>query len=144
MDVLIREYQPTDAAEICKLNKDQLGYDFPLGKTIRKLDQASKNEDKKIFVALFDDTVVGYVHAVGYDVVYAPHIKNLMGIAVNSKYQNHGIGKKLLETVEQWAADTGAYGVRLNSGEDRKNSHTFYEHCGYTCNKKQLNLKKVF
>ncbi len=71
-------------------------------------------------------------------------MKNIMGIAVNRDYQHRGIGSALLRQVEQWARQTGAAGVRLVSGATRTGAHAFYHQCGYSGDKAQLNLKKMF
>ncbi|MEG0711801.1 MAG: GNAT family N-acetyltransferase, partial [Niameybacter sp.] len=86
---------------------------------------------------------IGYVHANDYDVIYAPHMKNIMGIAVSKQYKRQGVGKALLEAVEEWAKKTGASGVRLVSGETRSGAHTFYRYCGYEGEKRQINFKKT-
>ena len=90
----------------------------------------SSNHDK-IYVAVTDGKVVGYVHANDYNLIYAPAMKNIMGIAVAGKYKRMGIGKALLAAVENWAKDDGASGVRLVSGAMRKEAHVFCERCGY-------------
>lgn len=51
------------------------------------------------------------------------HMKNIMGIAVSSNFRKMGIGKALLDSVEHWARDTGASGVRLVS-EQQELVHT--------------------
>lgn len=66
-----------------------------------------------------------------------------MGIAVSSDFRKSGIGEMLLNEVEKWAKDTGAYRVRLVSGATRIGAHAFYEFCGYTENKEQKNFKKI-
>lgn len=67
-----------------------------------------------------------------------------MGIAVSSDFRKKGIGKMLLNEVEKWARDTGAYGIRLVSGATRTGAHAFYSACGYIGNKEQKNFKKMF
>ena len=42
--------------------------------------------------------VIGYAHLVDYDVLYAPSMKNIMGIAVSPQYRRKGVGRVLLET----------------------------------------------
>lgn len=79
---------------------------------------------------------------VDYDLLYAPHYKNIMGIAVSPKYRRQGVGSSLLSAVEQWASETGAEAVRLCSGEERKGAHEFYKSLGYVNSKKQLNFSK--
>lgn len=112
---MIRECLISDAETIYYLNKNELGYDYPLDKTKGKLELLLNDFRNKIFVAVVDNKVVGYIHAVDYDVIYAPHMKNIMGIAVMSEYRQRGIGKALLVEVEKWAVKDEAAGVRLVS-----------------------------
>ena len=138
----IRECQMDDYESIHKLNCDEMGYRVPIDMTKQKLNQIIKSERDKVFVATVSGTVVGYVHANDYDVIYAPHMKNIMGIAVSSEYKRQGIGKALLFAVEQWAKESGAFAVRLVSGSRRTGAHDFYRHCGYKPEKEQINFKK--
>ena len=98
----------------------------------------------KILVAVIGDEVIGYVHANDYDLIYAPHMKNIMGIAVAEKYKRNGVGKALLAEVEKWAEETNAVGVRLVSGAARIGAHKFYHSCGYSGDKAQVNMSKMF
>lgn len=144
MNIVIREAQLADYKDICTLNKNEMGYDFALEDTKRQMEYLLKAGGQKIFVATVGGNVVGYVHANDYDLLYAPHLKNIMGIAVASNYRKNGIGKMLLNAVEKWARDTGACGVRLVSGASRTGAHAFYHSCGYSNNKDQKNFKKLF
>lgn len=144
MNITIRECTQTDAAAIHALSRDELGYDYPLSDTAEKLRSLLTDSSHKILVACIDDLVVGYVHASDYDLLYAPHLKNIMGIAVSSEHRGLGIGRALLEHIEEWAKDTGAAGIRLVSGAERTGAHAFYQKCGYTVGKQQLNIKKIF
>lgn len=142
--VHIRECQLDDYQNIYDLNKNEMGYDYPLLLTRDKLQNRLKSGHDKIFVAVVHDQVIGYVHACDYDVIYMDHLKNIMGIAVSKEYQHQGIGRKLLNAVEKWAKETNAAGVRLVSGETRSGAHQFYQACGYSSHKKQLNFMKLF
>ena len=133
-----------DAEAICILNRDELGYDYQLEKTKEKLLNLLSSKTDKIFAAAVGGRVIGYIHASDYDVIYAPHMKNIMGIAVAEEYRHNGIGASLIQAIEDWAKETGACGVRLCSGESRTGAHGFYRHCGYSCDKRQLNFKKIF
>ena len=142
MNFTIREATLADVPALWELNKTELGYPYPLEATAEKLAAILKSGRDKIFVAVLEGSVAGYVHANSYDVLYAPHMKNIMGIAVAREHKHKGIGKALLQQVELWAADTGATGIRLVSGASRTGAHAFYRRCGFTGDKKQLNLKK--
>lgn len=143
VDYVVREFEMQDAPMICQLNREVLGYDYPEQETVRKLQALLESPRDRIYVADKDGAVIGYVHAADYDVIYAPHMKNIMGIAVSGGHQKQGVGKALLAAVEQWAKGTGAVGIRLVSGESRTGAHAFYRRCGYDGGKKQVNFKKM-
>lgn len=144
MQFTVREAGVADAEAIQKLNRIEMGYDFPVDKTIAALCKILGKDSDKIFVAVIDDKVVGYIHANDYELLYQPSMKNIMGIAVDSEYRNKGIGKALLNSVEEWARQSGAVGVRLVSGMTRIDAHKFYRRCGYDNANNQLNFKKIF
>lgn len=102
------------------------------------------DETQVIFVAETENKVVGYIHLVNYDVIYADNFKNCLGLAVDNDYKRNGIGSALLKQAEIWAKENGAVGIRLCSGAERVNAHKFYESQGYEVTKLQKNLKKIF
>ena len=142
MDVQIRPARTTDAPAVWELNTAEMGYDFPLEETARRLALLTQRASDRVFIAETDGAVVGYIHAADYELLYAPPYKNVLGIAVARAYQRRGIGRLLLQAVEQWARQTGAQGVRLCSGESRRGAHAFYERCGYTRVKRQWNFQR--
>ena len=144
MEFTVRELIQKDSDGIHRLNTDEMGYVFSLDETKEKLLKLLNSESDKIFVAVIGDEVIGYVHANDYDLIYAPHMKNIMGIAVAEKYKRNGIGKALLLEVEKWAEKTNAKGVRLVSGATRTCAHKFYHSCGYSGDKAQINMSKMF
>ena len=142
MKLTIREACIEDAGAIRALNTEEMGYDYPLERTREKLALLINRETDKVYVAVVGENIVGYVHANHYELLYAPAMKNIMGIAVSGKYRRCGIGKALLESVEQWATESGAEGVRLVSGGTRIGAHQFYRSMGYGEGRQQLNFKK--
>ena len=143
MELILRNAMVSDAQALAKLNREEMGYDFPVEETGKKLQASLENPEKKILVAEIQGRVVGYVHLESYDVLYAPHMKNVMGIAVAGEFRRQGVGKALLTAGETWARETGAVAVRLVSGDARKDAHAFYQSLGYTGNKLQRNFKKM-
>lgn len=142
MELVIRDAVIEDAPAIAQLNRDGMGYDYPVERTREKLRACLGNPSHKILVAESEGVVVGYVHLEDYDTLYADSLKNILGIAVAESCRRQGVGKALLQAGEEWAASTGAAGVRLVSGESRKGAHAFYQTLGYTGNKLQRNFKK--
>lgn len=144
MDFMIRNCCLDDAKYIQELNFNEMGYDYSLEGTQAQLANILASEKDKIFVAVINNMVVGYVHANDYELIYAPSMKNIMGIAVLSTYRGNGIGRALLSKVEEWAKASGAKGVRLVSGSTRLGAHEFYRRMGYHNEKQQLNFQKWF
>lgn len=142
MNLCIREAKLNDAQMLHKLNREELGYDYSLENTINRLKSLLNTTNNKIFVAEIDGETVAYIHGVNYDLFYNDHLKNIMGISVSSKYKRRGIGSLLIKEIEKWAKETGAVGVRLNSGSSRTSAHQFYLFCGYELKKEQKNFFK--
>ena len=65
-----------------------------------------------------------------------------MALAVLPQSQGKGIGKALLEGLEQETEKRGYKFIRLNSAEHRIGAHAFYEQVGYTCDKLQKRFIK--
>lgn len=142
--VEIREAVPNDAEAISELNNLQMGYRLSIKETYERLCKILVSEKDKIFVASIEGKVVGYIHANDYDLIYFPHMKNIMGIAVDEKFKRQGIGRLLIDAIETWARNTNAVGIRLVSGTTRTGAHEFYRCCGFGGEKEQINFKKVF
>ncbi len=140
----IREAISDDYQSLYELNRDEMGYDYPLDKTKEKLLRLLQSSSDKIFVAVDGGKVIGYIHVNDYDTLYAPHFKNVMGIAVSAEYKRKGVGRALISKAEEWARESGAEGIRLVSGSSRTGAHEFYRRCGYEGGKTQLNFKKLF
>lgn len=140
----IREAVITDAEDIYYINKTSLGYDYDFEKQKSKIEVVLNDKTQVIFVAECDNKVVGYIHLVNYDVIYADNFKNCLGLAVDNDYKRIGIGSALLKQAENWAKENGAAGIRLCSGIEREKAHQFYQSQGYEVTKLQKNIKKIF
>lgn len=142
MNIEIREATICDSVAIAQLNKLEMGYDFSVSDTSTQLQVVLSSAHDKVFVALIAGTIVGYIHANDYNLLYHPPMKNIMGIAVSEMHHRMGVGTALIAAVENWAKETGAIGIRLVSGATRKNAHEFYWHYGFDAGKEQINFKK--
>ncbi len=142
--ITIRKAVPDDAASIAKLNSNEFGYEYPVSKTKSQLTRILEKPSDRIFVICIDAEAVGYVHACDYEGTYFDPQKNIMAIAISSSHRGEGLGRMLLEAVEDWAKLDGCSGVRLVSGMNREGAHAFYECCGYKLRKVQKNYIKLF
>lgn len=144
LDFIIRKAINSDSFDIYSINKSSLGYDYELGKQKNKIEAVLNDRSQVIFVACTKEKVIGYIHLVNYDVIYADNYKNVMGLAVDCDFKRQGVGTALIKAAEKWAKENGACGIRLCSGIERESAHKFYLSQGYVCNKLQKNFKKIF
>lgn len=137
-----QEATVADAPAIQKLNRDGMGYEYPLSDSLAALKDALSHDREIVLVATLGDAVVGYVHAETYRLLYALLMVNVLGIAVDGGARRQGVGLTLLTAVEHWARDRGAEALRLVSGDTRDDAHHFYAAAGLTSAKRQLNFRK--
>ena len=105
------------------------------------------DSNKTIFVAEIDDIkIVGMV-----SVIFLPRLNQLTlemyipELIVLENYQKQGIGKKLINSCVTLAKERNCHRIRLESGNQRKESHQFYKHLGFEQSSISftLNLKKI-
>lgn len=142
---MLRDLKTTDVAAICEINKEALGYSFSLKETSSQLDKLS--QDSHHYLLGFEDStshdLLGYVHAEVYESLYSKPGFNILALAVLPQRQGKGIGKALLEGLEQETKRRGYEFIRLNSADHRLGAHVFYEKVGYTCDKMQKRFIKL-
>ena len=142
---MLRDLKATDVASIHEINKDALGYDSSPEKTASQL--AKLSQDPHHFLLGYEDDtsheLLGYVHAEVYESLYSKAGFNILALAVLPQRQGKGIGKALLEGLEQETKRRGYEFIRLNSADHRIGAHTFYEKVGYTCDKMQKRFIKL-
>lgn len=143
-DIVIRRAKADDFVAIAAISRNDLGYDCTdilVKSKLTALDDARE----AVFVAEYNNkNVCGYVHIEKYDVLYCETFANVLGLAVSGNTRHLGIGKKLMETAEEWAKSIGAKAVRLNSGFSRTGAHEFYRSIGYNNEKNQIRFLKYF
>lgn len=138
---MIREAMIKDCIDISMISTIDLGYSCDeklIEKRLANLD--SKREC--VYVAEIEGHVVGFIHIEKYDLLYYSSMANILGIAVSGKVRRQGIGKQLIIAAEEWAKSNNIFEMRLNSGESRKEAHSFYRNLGYRNEKMQLRFIK--
>lgn len=142
MDIKIRKVEIGDADAICDISAESLGYSCDLALVQKKI--AALNASREaVFVAVADNSVIGYIHIERYDVLYFETMANVLGLSVFKAYHKMGVGKALLFAAEDWARQNNIKMMRLNSGMNRTDAHGFYEHFGYVSEKDQKRFVKT-
>jgi GNAT superfamily N-acetyltransferase len=92
-----------------------------------------RDHNSYIYVATHSEQLIGFATLSIRNVVrYSKPIAELDELFVLEKYRKHGIGKKLIETIEKKTKDLNCKGIFIQSGKDLKTAHLFYEKLGYT------------
>jgi GNAT superfamily N-acetyltransferase len=140
----IRDIKIDDYKRVAELNK-QLGYEYPPELVKLKIGEIIKKGTDKILVAADEsDLPVGYIHASSYELLYFDNLVNILGLVVDEKCREKGVGKKLVIKIEEWAKTLNYKGVRLVSNFNRPEAHEFYKKCGYNNKKDQKHFIKMF
>ncbi|MBD2516188.1 GNAT family N-acetyltransferase [Nostoc sp. FACHB-973] len=143
VQVKIRQSKIQDAEQIAILS-EQLNYPATKTQIEQRLLQIENNNSHIVYVATVEnDYVIGWVHAHIYDLIVMPKQAMILGLVVDKDYRNHGIGRFLMQQIEQWASLLGCDGIRLNSNIKRKEAHLFYEKIGYRNIKQSMTFAKT-
>ena len=113
----------------------------------QQIEKLTNDKNQHIIIGYEDENtgkIIGFVHAQMYESFYSDLGLNILGLAVNPDFQGRGIGRKLMNKLEDHAVDNNISFIRLNSALKREEAHKFYEHIGYTCDKVQKRFIKVF
>ena len=143
---MIRSVQVKDAGQIRDLCHQALGYDSTLEKVAAQIDNFNQ-PDSGHFCFVYEEGqtghILGYVEAEVYESLYSDAGLNILGLAVFPSAQGRGIGRQLMERVEELAKSKHYAFIRLNSASHRKEAHVFYERIGYEGNKTQKRFLKI-
>lgn len=94
------------------------------------------DDDAALLVAEAGEELAGFVQVFVREApalpVFVPRRFAVVdGIVVRSGFQNHGIGRRLMEKVQEWAISKEATSIELNVYEFNEAAISFYERLGY-------------
>jgi len=134
-EIIIRDAIKQDISDILLLLYE-LGRPKPLDSDMDTFEnlvtQYITNLDKQILVAIDESKIVGMI-----SMMFLPRLNRtthemyIPELVVLKKYQNQGIGKKLINYCITISKDKKYHRIRLESGNIRSESHQFYKHLGF-------------
>ncbi len=130
-DIRVRIATREDVAGIRSL-AEELGYPYSEEIMKGRLENLLSEAEHILLVAeRGDGEVVGWVHGFVRKLLIADVQIEIGGLVVQEDFRGMGIGKKLLEEVEDWARKKGIGVISLRSNIIREEAHRFYEEVGY-------------
>lgn len=97
MEHIIRFARMEDASALAKLNREEMGYDYPEEKTGECLKALLGDSTHCILVAETGGEVIGYLHLEWYQLLYSDPMVNVMGIAVSAACRRQGCERLYLQ-----------------------------------------------
>ncbi len=134
--IFCREASKEDLEEVLGLYAQP---DFDDGKILslseaeRLFERMAHYPDYKIYVALCEEQIVGTFAFLVMDNL--GHLGTpsaiIEDVAVDSRWQGHGIGKKMMQHALGLCKEKGCYKAVLSSNLKRERAHAFYESLGF-------------
>jgi len=131
--VIIRTYTKSDLNALTQL-MDELGYPTQPEVLSSRLKRMESNPMYHTFVAEIKEEIVGMVgirQFITYE--FDEIITQISVLVTKAEFRRQGIGKALVQYVEQWSKHNGSDMIILSSGikPERKQAHEFYKSIGF-------------
>lgn len=134
--VLIRQMELADIEQVTTLCA-QWGYPVSPEQLNARFNQIRESVEHQIFVASLGEAVCGWVHIHGVHTLGSDPYAEIRGIVVDANNRQQGVGRQLMLRAEKWALDKDYQIIRLRSGAERPEAHSFYPSVGYERTKTQ-------
>lgn len=132
-DYDIRDAREDDAAQLSILIT-QLGYPCTPEEVLVRLKNVGQQPDYRTLVIADEDKPIGMAGMMkGFWYEKNGSYVRLLAFVIDELQRGKGVGKKLINAVEEWAVEQGANSIILSSGnrDERKGAHRFYKSLGY-------------
>ena len=139
--LVIRRATLGDAPRVAELS-GTLGYPANAEEMARRLESILAHEAHAVFVAEATGEVVGWTHGSERQMLESDPRCEILGLVVGGGQRGKGVGRQLVQAVEDWARTRGLAQIFVRSNVVRPESHPFYERIGYERYKTQHAYRK--
>jgi GNAT superfamily N-acetyltransferase len=140
--LVVRRARIADAGRVAQLSA-MLGYPATPEIMEQRLKRVLGLETHAVFVVETPaQEIVGWTHTAEQEILEAGCLCEILGLVVAEGQRGRGIGRRLIEAVEQWALARGLNEISVRSNVVRTESHPFYERMGYARYKTQHAYRK--
>jgi GNAT superfamily N-acetyltransferase len=140
-ELTIRPVRLDDAERVAELS-GTLGYPVSDETMRERLARFLALDAHTILVAETGGEVVGWTHGAEQELLEMGSRCEILGLVVAEGQRGLGVGRRLVEAIEQWARDRGLEQIFVRSNIVRPESHPFYERIGYARYKTQHAYRK--
>ena len=130
-NLVIRRARVADGAALAKL-LSELGYHCTQDFARKRIRALSGKATDRIFVAVEKQVVTAFISCHILPMIHQRgFLCRVTAICVLPEWRARGIGKLLMETVEDFARSRDCVKIEITSGKYRKSAHKFYRRSGY-------------
>ncbi len=128
-ETIMRDAVAADVGALAAL-MSEFGYPVTAPVLARRLEKFAAHH--RTFVAELDGVVAGFVGCSALHVYESDTpVCWIMALCVAERFRRRGVGRALLQRVDQWCRDENHHSIRVHSGDKRRDAHRFFEACGY-------------
>jgi GNAT superfamily N-acetyltransferase len=137
---ILRPAMESDAAELARLTS-QLGYPVSEAAMRTRLARMLGSSEDKILVAeQAPGELAGWIHGFLSQLLESDYRVEIGGLIVDERCRRTGIGRQLVQGIEDWAAERGVIELSVRCREERIESHQFYESLSF----RRVKTQRVF
>ena len=142
LDLTITTVTATDSADIRDL-LIELGYEMSVKDLATKLDDLGLHHRDRVLIARSGDRAVGLGALHVIPVIHVPgSLGRITALVVSEDVRDQGVGKLLVQMLEDAAMKAGCTRMEVTSGDHRPGAHGFYQKLGYEVNERRF-LKRL-
>ena len=130
-EITIEKLQQGDLPAVLELLKVMMPFEFSTDNAEETLAEICKKDNYAMLIAKKDGVVLGTATAICNKLLTGSFLV-VEDVVVREDTRGQGVGRLLMEAIDDYAKETGSdYTILVSSGF-RKGAHKFYEACGYT------------
>ncbi len=134
MEISIQEGKPEHLSEIRDLILEW-GYSASESQTREWLQALEESPNHQIFVAIANESVVGWAVAERRISLGELFTSEITGLVVSASVRRAGVGRLLIQAIDDWSRTKGLSRVVVRSNVRRSESHEFYPSVGFELTK---------
>lgn len=128
----IRRAKDSDYEELMVLYNNFVGEDRYSGHDGDSFKEVLKSPNNYIFIVEEGGKIIGFATALIRTLIrYPKPVAELDELFVVEEFRKHGIGKQLIEKIEEIAKKRNCYRIYIASANRFETAHKFYEGIGY-------------
>jgi len=129
--MIIEKLKIEDLGQVLELHKTLLPFEISFDKSMLIYEEMLKDENYYLIVAKEDKDVIGSAIGICCKCLAVSFLV-IEDVIVKEGIRGKGIGKKLMESLDEFAKSKKCAYAILVSSDFRKNAHKFYEGMGFT------------